>query len=120
MSDKQINKDIHEKILKRCWHDLSYISEPTEAYFCPKCKEKTYEPLGLVSPDYLNSWNDYGELVKTVREDDKKWDDLVYFLSADLYNYLGCWTIMKDILFDPRKGSIAIWEFFCKYLAKDR
>jgi hypothetical protein len=97
MTDEQINKDLHEKVMGKCWHE------------------------DLKHPDYLNNWYDYGELVKVVMERDEiKYlinDNTIPFVIVD--HWAGeskKW--FRDYMFDSRRGSMAIWEFFCKNVAK--
>jgi RNase P subunit RPR2 len=109
-TDEQINKDLHEQVVKKCWHEFyktqDYVEyNQDEEYTCKKCG--SIEGRDNYNPDYLNSWNDYGELVRSISE-----YDLVQIYAEWKKNWQGhCFTFL---MLDPRKGSMAIWEFFCK------
>jgi hypothetical protein len=100
-TDEQINKDLHEQVVKKCWH-IGYRA--IKDYFnCPNCGDIIY----LKRPDYLNSWNDYGELLAAAKENIQWYT----FVTTRKYSEYKFWS---EIMLNPRKGSMAIWEFFCK------
>jgi hypothetical protein len=113
-TDEQINKDLHEQVMKKCWHEPFLDGGGKES--CKKCQEYEYIPMIyniLKHPDYLNSWNDYGELLAAAKENIQWYT----FVTTRKYSEYKFWS---EIMLNPRKGSMAIWEFFCKSLAKDR
>ncbi len=58
MTNDEINKYIHEKIMGKCWHDWSNDATGTadpNIYFCTKCP-KTCDVYGFIdkSPNYCS------------------------------------------------------------------
>jgi hypothetical protein len=115
-TDEQINKDLYEKVMKKCWHEFSNNPEKK----CLRCL--LFYPWHTANPDYLNSWNDYGELVKECMKG-QEWhgglDGFFHLLhekyihSIEREHQVEYARYSATLMLDPRKGSMAIWEFFC-------
>lgn len=115
LSDDQINKDLHEKVMGECWHDHDFGTCPS---MCSKCKKpnRTYEDGRIYHPSYTSNPSDYWRLLQKVKSNMDKWRQLEQFL-ADKWVDSGGFRTSKECamrpLFDTHKGSLAIHEFFC-------
>ena len=118
MTDEQINKDLHEKVMKKCWHEFE---TKLSSYICKKCGFRHDNSILLrevrenlttnyyTIPSYTTNPSDYWELLQKVKEDDR-WGG---FLATFYQEQMICEWILT-ILLDTHKGSQAIWVFFCK------
>lgn len=108
-----INKAIHEKVMKQCWHEgwhrsielqekVGVFDASEEVVLrCNKC-------LGVdkPNPDYLNDSRDYWKLLQVV----KKHGAFSLFLQdCSKEHSFGA----THILLDQEKGCHAIYNFFC-------
>jgi hypothetical protein len=129
MTDEQINKDLHEKVMKKCWHEFE---TKLSSYICKKCGFRHDNSILLrevrenlttnyyTIPSYTTNPSDYWELLQKVKEDERypqfirSLEDVWWGLSnIDNKDYSPADFIFK-LFSDTHRGSQAIWEFFCK------
>jgi hypothetical protein len=103
-TDEQVNRDLREQVVKKCWHEW----DRRYAYkHCSKCGltlQKHSDSWN--NPDYLNNWNDYGELVHSKCVIESR--DFIVSKICEKVTY----PEWLDIILDSRRGSMAIWEYF--------
>lgn len=114
MTDEEVNKDLQEKVMKKCWHK----ADPKNVDECLKCQHcferEDYEPYNCEEDnlDYINDWNAYGKLLTEA----KKNKDFVNHLKVQ-YDWRFSPVFRDDILdiiAEPFTGSMVIWNFFCR------
>ena len=117
MTDEDINKFLHEKIMGECWHDKPVRAAYTgvNIVVCPKCDKRFSILTKNHHPSYATSWADYGKLLEKVRQH-ADWEYFVEKLFCYQWlkdgNFATCTHEAVGILFDPVTGSAAIAEYF--------
>ena len=111
MTNLEINKLIHEKVMGKCWHDAdkrvgdSFII-PLQ-WFCTKCGDEVGHEgvyMSPLHPSYTSSWADYGPMIKECMKKEW-WSDFAYEWDDRWIGWI------REYLFNPLNGTTAIAEF---------
>lgn len=110
MTHLKVSKIIHSA-RELCWHKSKdyadnhpEIDVDIDKYWCPHCKEVSYE--SFINPDYTDPTS-YLEAMAWAMEQGL-WDDFVY---KYLTQHLGHDTHSIKVLFDPVTGSHALASY---------
>ena len=111
MTITEINRYIHEKILKQCWHDWSKTD--TQKHFpfvwCYKCNTTEYAVgtmvVNLKGPDYCSNYSPRQLLSDVVEKVDSKqfglamWDilEMTGFYPRGTPNFMACKATAEQI-----------------------
>ena len=104
MTELEINKLVHVKIMNLCWHEPINVSrmllKPNDK-LCKKCGN-----FHSLHPSYTSSWADYGPMLEECMK--KEW--WFEFLNSVNRNWVHQYEIIP-IIINPLLGSTAIAEF---------
>jgi len=112
MTDLELNKFLHEKVMGECWHEGITWNENGYGT-CSKCGVGEINggwpsnPV-LYLPSYTTNPADYWRLLQKVKSDEK----FDYYMTR-LFSEIGCRGVV-DTISDMRRGCDAIAEFFGK------
>ena len=116
MTDAELNKLLHEKVMGKCWHEWSAYESGTFLEKCGKCGETVLMGKTLPVPSYTTNPAEYWELLMWCKGQEN-WDEFLITITIDKqWSQGSVYGIIYalNILLDMSKGCSAILEFFGK------
>ena len=125
MTELEINKIIHEKLMRKCWHEFVMENSQNSAGItvwiqqCNKCVWHKYAWTTSTNPSYTSSWADYGKALERFKAHELFGDFLEWFIKENKLNEIPLdnalmifFDVMTCLKCDTTHGAGIIAEYF--------
>ena len=103
LTNEELDKLIHEKIMGECWHEG--VSR------CRKCGAAETIGKRAQNPSYTTNPADYWRLLEKIKRN-CLFNKFTWNISRKVTGRRGCYNTAFEVLLDTRKGCEAIASYF--------